>query len=580
MKPGNKVFMRLGHVQALNWLAGYRKDLLSGDLMAGFVVAIVLLPQAMAYAMLAGLPPQIGLYSCILPILCYAVFGTSRTLAVGPVGLMSLMVGAAIAELNLEADPQIYFVGVGLALLSGAFLLLMYVMRFGTIVNFISHPVLSGFTSAGALLIAISQLKHLLGLNTTKGEHLLETLVNLFGAIPTANPVTAALGIAGIGVVVGVKLPAIDRFLVSRLPSIFYAVVSKSGPLIAVILGTYLVWKFELSGSSGVSIVGSIPSGLPRLSYPRLDWVLIEQLLPMSVVIAVVGFLESVSVAKALASRKRQRIDANQELLALGCANLGAAFSGGYPVAGGLGRSMVNFNSGANTPLASVITASLIAVALMFLTPLLYFLPRAVLAAIIIVAVAGLMDIKTLKHVWSYDKTEAASFIATFLVVLSVGIEWGILFGALLSIGFHLHRSSKPHIAVVGRVGDTEHFRNVERHPVKTCAHVIAIRVDENLYFANTGYLEDYVMGLIADNPQAEHLVLVCSAVNEIDSSALELLDTLVERLAYAGLTLHLAEVKGPVMDQLKKTPFLQRIKPGQVFLSTHQAMQKLDCVD
>ncbi len=370
--------------------------------MAGFVVAIVLLPQAMAYAMLAGLPPQIGLYSCILPISAYAVFGTSRTLAVGPVGLMSLMVGAAIAELNLDVGPQIYYVAVGLAFLSGALLLLMYVLRVGMIVNFISHPVLSGFTSAGALLIAISQLKYLLGLDMIKGGHLFQTTVNLVDVIPTANPITAALGIAGIGIIIGMKLPMIDRFMERWIPSVLYAVVSKSGPLIAVILGTYLVWNLELDRSAGVSIVGLIPSGLPQLSYPVLDWELIKQLLPMSAVIALVGFLESVSVAKALASRKRQRIDANQELLALGCANLGAAFSGGYPVAGGLGRSMVNFNSGANTQLAALITASLIAVALMFLTPLLYYLPRAVLAAIIIVAVAGLMDFKTLKRVWTY----------------------------------------------------------------------------------------------------------------------------------------------------------------------------------
>ena len=579
MQSETRISKSHNRVPVLKWLAEYRKSYRAGDLMAGFVVAIVLLPQAMAYAMLAGLPPQIGLYSCILPILAYAALGTSRTLAVGPVGLMSLMVGAVIAELNLETGPQIYYVAIGLALLSGALLILMYVLRFGMIVNFISHPVLSGFTSAGALLIAISQLKYLLGLDMAKSEHLFQNLVNLFDAIPTANPVTAALGITGISIIVGIKLPMIDRLVRRLFPSNFHAVISKSGPLIAVILGTYLVWNFELDRSDGVSIVGLIPSGLPNLSYPKLEWELIEQLVPMSAVIAVVGFLESVSVAKALASRKRQKINANQELLALGCANIGAAISGGYPVAGGLGRSMVNFNSGANTQLAAVITASLIAVALMFLTPLLYYLPHAVLAAIIIVAVSGLMDLTTLNRVWVYDKSEAVSFVATFLVVLSVGIEWGILFGALISISFHLHRSSEPHIAVVGRVGDSEHFRNVERYPVKTCAHVIAIRVDENLYFANTGYLEDYVMGLIADNPKAEHLVLVCSAVNEIDSSALELLDTLVERLAYAGLTLHLAEVKGPVMDQLKKTPFLERMKPGQVFLSTHQAMQILDCV-
>jgi len=545
--------------------------------MAGSIVAIVLLPQAMAYAMLAGLPPQIGLYSCVLPILLYAALGSSRTLAVGPVGLMSLMVGEVIGGLNLSSGADVLFVAVSLALLSGGLLVLMFVLRFGSIVNFISHPVLSGFTSAAALIIGVSQLKQMLGLDMPRAAHFYETTINLVNAAHTINPATAVLGIAGIAVISGIRTPVLNRFLVGLLPKLLYAVVSKSGPLIAVIGGTVFVWVFELDRTSGVTIVGEIPSGLPRLSFPRGDWEMFVQLLPMATVIAIVGFLESVSVAKALASKKRQKIDANQELLALGCANIGAAFSGGYPVAGGLGRSMVNFSAGANTQLASVLTALLIAFSLIFLTPLLYYLPRAVLAAIIIVAVFGLFDLKTLKHVWEYDKAEAACLLVTFFAVLIIGIEWGILLGALVSIGIHLQRSSEPHIAIVGRVGNTEHFRNIERHSVTTCSRVIAMRVDENLYFANTSFLEDYIMALIADNQQAKHLVLICSAVNKIDSSALELLDTLIERLRYVGVNLHLAEVKGPVMDQLKKTSFLVRLQPGQVFLSTHVAMQTLD---
>ena len=577
MEPETKNLVRQSRIPLLSWLPSYSKALLPGDIMAGSIAAIVLLPQAMAYAMLAGLPPQSGLYSCILPILLYAVLGSSRILAVGPVGLTSLMVGSVIAGLNLGSEAEIVFVAVNLALLSGGLLVLMFVFRFGSIVNFISYPVLSGFTSAAALIIGVSQLKHLLGIDVARGAHFYETITNLVNAAHTINLATTTLGIAGIAVILGIRTAILNRFLVALLPKMIYAVVSKSGPLIAVIGGIVFVWAFKLDRFSGVSIVGEIPSGLPGLLIPRGDWELFGQLLPMATVIAIVGFLSSVSVAKALASKNRQKIDANQELLALGCANIGAAFSGGYPVAGGLGRSMVSFSAGANTQLASMLTALLIAVSLIFLTPLLYYLPRAVLAAIIIVAVFGLFDLKTLKHVWVYDKSEAACLLITFFAVLIIGIEWGIFLGALVSIGIHLRRSSEPHIAIVGRVGNTEHFRNIERHSVTTCSHVIAMRVDENLYFANTSFLEDYIMALIADHQQAKHLVLICSAVNKIDSSALELLDTLIERLRYVGVSLHLAEVKGPVMDRLKKTSFLARLEPGQVFLSTHVAMQTLD---
>ena len=562
----------------MDWLPKYRREYLGGDINAGIIVALVLIPQAMAYAMLAGLPPEIGLYSCLLPIMLYALFGSSRTLAVGPVGLVSLIVGSTIIEMGIQGQEQAVTVAITLACMSGVLLLLMRIFRLGSVINFISHPVLSGFTSAAALLIIFSQLKHLLGLEIPRTVYLPETLINISAHLHEINLITAMLGISCIAIMLIMRSNWLSKFAELKLSSQTIDFVSRAGPLVAVSAAITVVWWLALDTNAKVNVVGIIPAGLPSLSIPNIDTALVRELLPIALIIAIVGYLESVSVSKALATRKRQKIDADQELLAHGICNLGASLSGGYPTAGGFGRSMVNYSSGANTPLASIITVILMSVALLFLTPLLYYLPHSVLAAIIIISVSALIDYKAFKHAWQYDKADALALLVTFSIVLTMGVELGIVTGACLSIGIYLHRSSKPHVAVVGRVGDSEHFRNVDRFEVKTCPHVIAMRVDENLYFSNTNFLEDSIINLIAENQQAKHLVIVCSSVNMIDASALEALDTIIDRLRHAGVTLHLAEVKGPVMDRLKNSPFLQRLQPGQVFLSTHEAMTTLDC--
>jgi len=562
----------------IDWLPKYRRELLGGDINAGIIVAIVLIPQAMAYAMLAGLPPQIGLYSCLLPITLYALFGSSRTLAVGPVGLVSLIVGSTIIEMGLLGQGQALTVAVTLACLSGVMLLLMRIFQLGSVINFISHPVLSGFTSAAAVLIILSQLKHLLGLEIPRTVHLPEAFTNITTHLNEINTTTAVLGISSIAIMLLLRSDWLHKLGESMLPTRVIDFIARIGPLFIVATTIFIVWWLALDQNANVNIVGAIPAGLPSLSIPNIDITLVRELLPIAFIIAIVGYLESVSVAKALATRKRQKIDTDQELLAHGICNLGASISGGYPTAGGFGRTMVNYDSGANTPMASIITAILMSVALLFLTPLLYFLPHSALAAIIIVAVSALIDYKAFKHAWLYDKADATALLVTFVMVLTLGVEIGILTGACLSIGIYLHRSSNPHVAVVGRVGDSEHFRNVDRFEVKTCPHVIAIRVDENLYFSNTNFIEDTIINLIAENQQAKHLLIVCSSVNMIDASALEALDTIIERLRHTGVTVHLAEVKGPVMDRLKKSPFLQRLQPGQVFLSTHEAMKSLGC--
>lgn len=554
-------------IPILEWLPAYKRTQLPGDLLAGVIVAIVLIPQSMAYAMVAGLPPQVGLYASVLPLLLYSLLGSSRTMAVGPVGLMSLMTGSLLAEMGVNDPAQLISIAVLLALLSGITLLFMRLLKLGAVINFLSHPVISGFTSAAAILIIFSQLKHLTGMGMPSELGLAEKMGFILSNREQINAVTLTIGLLSTIFLLLVRSP-----IAGKLTSLAGGSLGKSAPLIIVIISIALTTAFQLADRYQVAIVGDIPAGLPKLSIPVFDPSLWRQLLPGAVLIAIVGFLESISVAKALASRKREKIDANQELFALGASNIGSAFSGGYPVAGGLGRSMVNFSSGANTPLAGIITALLLAFALICLTPYLYNLPRAVLSAIIIVAVSALIDLKTFKKAWRYDRADAASLLTTFFAVLIIGIELGILLGAVISVSLYLHRSSQPHIAVVGRIAGSEHFRNIDRHDVETHSHILALRIDENLYFANTNYLEDKIMEMVVDNDQIKELILICSAINFIDSSALDSLEVTIDRLKNAGVTVHLTEVKGPVMDRLKKSNFLSHLGEGQVFLSTHDA--------
>lgn len=546
--------------------------------MAGVVVTIMLVPQSMAYAMLAGLPPQAGLYASILPLILYAVFGTSRTLAVGPVAIVSLLTATSIGALAPQGAAEYVGLALLLALMIGLIQAIMGLTRVGFLVNFLSHPVIAGFTSAAALVIGASQLKTLLGLSIPSSDYLHQTLLHLARNIGSTNPVTAAIGLGSAAILLYFRHALGGLLARLGVPPVVVGPVTKAGPLVVVVLGTLTVWGFGLHQSANVSIVGTIPAGLPPLTLPRLEFDAVRALLPAAIAISFVSFMESVSVAKALGSRRRQRIDANQELIGLGAANVGAALTGGYPVTGGFSRSVVNFTAGANTQLASIVTAGLVALTVLVLTPLFAFLPQAVLAAIVIVAVAALVDFTTLRHVWRYNKADAASLIVTFLAVLARGVEVGIAVGVATAILLYLWRTSRPHVAVVGRVGDGETYRNVLRHEARTCPHVVAIRVDESLYFANTKFLEDTVLRLVSERPEAEHLVLIGSAINFIDASALHVLESLHAELCDAGVTLHLAEIKGPVMDRLVQAGFIDRVGRDRVFLTTHDAMQALAC--
>ena len=564
------------HLPLLEWLPAYNARTFANDGIAGLIVAIMLVPQGMAYALLAGLPAEVGLYASIVPLILYGLLGSSRALAVGPVAIVSLMVASTLGEFH-EAGSTGYVAGaVLLAFLSGVILLGMGVARMGFLVNFLSHPVISGFSSAAALIIGFSQLKHLLGYDIPRSHLISDTVAHAISNLSNLNIATLAITLMSLAILLAFKRKVAPFLVGFGVAGPLADAIGKSGPLVAVFVTTACVWHFDLNTSQGVKIVADIPAGLPPLQMPTFDIELMRELFPAAALISVVGFLESISVAKSLASKRRQKVDPDQELMALGAANLGASFTGGYPVTGGFSRSLVNFTAGAVTPFASIITAMLIAVTVALFTPLLYFLPKAALAAIIVVAVANLIDLKTLRLAWNYDKADAISLISTFLAVLWLGIELGIIAGTALTIMLYLWRTSRPHVAVVGRVGNTEHFRNILRHEVQTDPRILAIRIDESLYFANTSYLEDTILARVADQPEIEHLVLIMSAVNFIDASALETLETLIGRLRDAGVDTHLTDVKGPVMDRLGRTEFLRHLGDENVYLSIHDAMQSI----
>lgn len=565
------------YLPILQWAPQYGRSQATSDLVAAVIVTVMLIPQSLAYALLAGLPAQVGLYASILPLVIYAVFGTSRTLSVGPVAVVSLMTAAALAPLADAGSPEYMAGAVLLAVISGLMLTLMGFLRLGFLANFLSHPVISGFISASGIVIAASQLKHVLGVQAS-GQNLLTIGQSLIRSASDINLPTLAIGAGALLFLVFARKqlkPLLVRFGVS---SGIADILTKTAPILAVLVTTLVAWQFQLD-QQGVRLVGIVPSGLPDLTLPSLDWELWQQLAVSALLISVVGFVESVSVGQTLAAKRRQRIDPDQELIGLGTANLGAGLSGGMPVTGGFSRSVVNFDAGAETPAAGAYTAIGIALATLFLTPAIAYLPQATLAATIIVAVSSLVDLPALGRTWRYSRPDFGAMLATIVLTLAHSVEAGIIAGVVLSLGLFLYRTSRPHSAVVGRVPGTEHFRNIRRHKVEICPQVAFLRVDESLYFANARFLEETVMDLAACEPELTDFVLVCPAVNLVDASALESLEAINERLQDAGVRLHLSEVKGPVMDRLQRTEFLSHLG-GQVFLSTYEAWQVLagDC--
>lgn len=547
-------------VPAVDWLQHYQRRDLRGDLIAGITVAMMLIPQAMSYALLAGLPPYIGLYASVLPLIVYAIFGTSRQLAVGPVAMVALLVSSGVGAMADIGSERYIALAILLSLMVGLIQFGMGAFRLGFLTNFMSHPVISGFTSAAALIIGFSQLKHIVGLPLPRTENIAETLWQTLSQLADINPATFAIGVGGI-----VLLLVLKR-ISPLLP----------GAMIAVVASTLLVWLFNLNTVAGVSVVGSVPAGFPEFSVPAITLVDMKDLLPIAFTISIVGFLESIAVAKKIASQKQYEIDANKELIGLGLANLAGAFFKAMPVTGGFSRTAVNNNAGANTGLAAIITALLIAFALLFLTPLFYYIPKAILGSVIMVAVFGLIDVQEVKHLWKVKKDDLGLLIFTFLATLILGVEHGIFLSVGLSMFWFVVKTTRPHYAVLGRLPGTDVYRNVKRHTeANTQDHILAIRFDAQFYYGNVSFLKETIKRAEAEMPtDLKAVVLDASSINQLDSSADTALHELLRDYRLRDIDLFLANVKGPVLDVMARSGFTQALGTDHFFLTTQEAMR------
>ncbi|WP_323843955.1 SulP family inorganic anion transporter [Microbulbifer magnicolonia] len=550
------------------WLKHYRRQWLAGDAIAALVATMMLVPQALAYAALAGLPPHIGLYAGLLPLLGYAMFGSSSVLSVGPVAVLALMTASALTPLATPGSPEYIAGAILLAALSGIFLLAMGLAGLGTLSNLLSHPVISGFVSGAAALIIVGQIGPLFGIHGD-GDTALQQLLNTLKEIPNADPATVGLGLAATLTLIAARLglaPLLHRLGVSASRA---HLLARLAPmlvvLIAIGLTTVFHWEKEMA------VVGAIPPGLPQLSVPEFDWNMTYRLLLPALIIALLGFVESLSIAHAIALRRGERLNADAELRGLGAANLLSALSGGFAVTGSFARTAINDEGGAASPMSGVIAAVLMALVLLFVTGLFTELPLCVLAATIIVAAASLFDVRGFVQNWRYDRTDGVARTGTFLGVLLFGVEAGIGLGIGLSFATLIWRTSRPHIAVVGRVPGTEHFRNVLRHTVKTQPDILFLRIDESLFFSNISAVEDRLLSEIKRHPQVRELVLILSSVSRIDGTALERLQQVNRDLRERGIRLHLSEVKGPVLDRLGRSKLLEELT-GRVFLSSYIA--------
>ncbi|MGZ8186744.1 MAG: SulP family inorganic anion transporter [Methylobacter sp.] len=555
------------------WLKTYTRQALNDDLFAGVITAILLVPQGIAYAILAGLPPQLGLYASILPPILYAVLGTSRTLSVGPVSIAAIMIANALSTPAISELGNPVQSALVLSAESGVIMLLMAILRMGGLVNFISHPVLTGFTSGAAILIIGSQLPHLAGLKKAACGMDLEC----YGAYLQAfNATTLLIGFTALGLMIffGKPLPPLLKKMGWQPASV--TAVSKGGPLLTVILAALAVHHFKLAEQQGVAIVGQIPSGFAGFSLSFFTVEKWQLLLPYAFFIALIAYVESIAIAKVTAHLRGEKIAPNQELIALGMANIAAAVSGGMPVAGGFSRTMVNFYAGARTQMAMLIAAGFLALVVIFFSSWFENIPKAALAAIILVAILPLVRLDNIVQTWRYDRGDGIAEAATLLAVLAVGIEEGIMLGIMLTIVSHLRKTSHPHIAVVGRIPNTEHYRNIKRHAVQTWSHLLLLRIDESITFANINYIEEFIETQLQRQPAVKHIVLIFTSVSDIDTTALEVLENLNHTLQASDVTLHLSEAKGPVLDKLKKTDFLKQLAPGKVFFRTEDAVKEL----
>ena len=557
----------------IGWLKTYTRQDFNDDLFAGIITAILLVPQGIAYAILAGLPPELGLYASILPPVVYALLGTSRTLSVGPVSVAAIMIAGALTAPEVMALGNSVQSALILSAESGFIMLLMALLRMGGLVNFISHPVLTGFTSGASILIIANQLPLTLGLKSPSCGIEIGCYI---GYLQTSNTITLLISLTAFALLLFFGKPLSAALKRAGLNLTLVTAISKCGPLLTVLLSTLAVNYLNLAVGHNVTVVGQVPSGFPALG---LNFINVEKwrtLLPYAAFIALIAYVESVAIAKVTANLRGEKIIPNQELIALGAANLATAVSGGMPVAGGFSRTMVNFSAGARTQMAMLIAAGILALAVIFFSPWFENIPKAALAAIILVAIFRLVRIKHIFHTWNYDRGEGIAELVTLLGVLILGIEEGIVLGIILTIASNLRKTSQPHIAVVGRIPETEHYRNIKRHSVETWHHLLLVRIDENITFANINYIEDYLAAELRRQPNIKHVVLIFTSVSDIDTTALEALESFNHALQATGKTLNIAEAKGPVLDKLKKTDFLEQLKPGKLFFRTEDAAKAL----
>jgi len=550
-------------IPAFDWLPHYNKTLFKGDLVAGLTVGVMLIPQGMAYAMIAGLPPIYGLYAATLPLLIYALLGTSRQLAVGPVAMVSLLTAAGVGTLAKGGTDLYISLAITLAFMVGAIQFLLGVFRLGFLVNFLSHPVISGFTSAAAFIIGLSQLKHLLGIDISRTNYVHEILFQAVQQFDAINWMTFAIGIGGI------ILIKIAKKISAAIPS----------QLLAIVFGISIVMVFDLT-EQGVKIVGAVPSGLPSFSLPDFSFTTLQSLFPIAMAIALVSFMESIAIAKSIqAKHKNYEIISNQELIALGLANVGGSFLQSYPVTGGFSRTAVNDQAGAKTGVAAIISAFLMVLTLLFLTPLFYYLPQTILASVIMVAVFGLMDFKEPKHLWKANRSDFWMLIVTFLGTLLLGIEEGIGIGVILSLAMILFRTTRPHIAELGKVPDTHFYRNINRfNQLERKTDRLILRFDAQLYFANSNYFKDKVNEFATQREKhLKTIILNFDSINNLDSSAARMLEELVKDYRKRSIKTLFTGVKGPVRDAMDKSHLITIIGREHFFMSIQEAVNFLE---
>ena len=541
----------------LRWFP-YSGNSFRADFLAGLTVALVLVPQSMAYAQLAGMPPYYGLYAAFLPVMVAALWGSSNQLGTGPVAVVSLLTASALTPLAAAGSEQFVALAIVLALLVGIVQLVLGVFKLGVIVNFLSHPVIVGFTNAAAIIIALSQVSKLLGVPMGRSEHFIADIWGVVQKIGQTHGPTLAMGVVAIALIWGFRRWA------PKLP----------GVLIAVTVTTAASWLLEFNTVLGGQIVGKVPEGLPSMNLPAISWQMIGTLLPTAIVISLVGFMEAISIAKAIAAKTKQKIDPNQELIGQGLANLVGAMTQAFPVSGSFSRSAVNINAGAATGMSSVFTGAFVLLTLLFLTPLLYHLPQPVLAAVIIMAVVGLVNFDAVKHAWQASRHDGVAAIVTFLATLAFAphLDTGILIGAGLAVGLYLYRTMTPRIAILGRHSDGS-LRDARVHNLPASEVVTAVRFDGSLYFANVAYFEDAILEAVASNPKAKYLLVVGNGINELDASGEEVMHHLADSLRAGGVTLVFSGLKKQVVDVMRATGLLDHIGEARLFPTADMAL-------